>query len=679
MSRIDWDALTQEWFARLDKGYATPPYTAEELKTLQEVLTEFNIPTSAFVLREQEETESQEDAPTEPQKRFHAASAEFLESSEKFTAYIKSRYIEPGREIRGLEGVYEELNKLLDSDKQQVAKIIGENTNRKLENGTFKIGKYETMLLRIINTNVRIENSSPFQLFFAIAFNGVLQGNTPGSKANVNIPENNGLLVGSFRENSTQSLGKLSQKASDILNGILTVHKLATGKQLSPNMNVVEVNAAIDTIESESGTQLVNNMITTSDSPTQKISETDKQMILAMLKHTKVETAAITFINEIDTYIRNSLKGASYWATITPEGMAYIKPIARIYKIVKPNKKALVLPDTINDFSGNSINVRSSAIHSTLLEMNDSITEDVNPEFTKLVDFMRNATIFEKYVMDKYAMEGQAIAGLPELYEAVLKSGSRDELIELLADSSKRDLTGKNFKMNPVETILFEKIMNTIRIQNGHPSELWFAIIFNGEVKGGVAGDSGITSDVDVDSQGVSLKSYAKLGTVDFGSIPVTHQRALRNIISVSEVITSTYVNPSITRGSLEEQFRLLSDPKIKSDIRALIELSETTNIKILESLGKKITGALGGRDVDDMVEKFIDDINAFIREKVESVSYWGIIIPSKRAVYLDTSEEIYRALESDPKTGRLSDGIIQFKGNKLYINGNKIHNEIMN
>jgi hypothetical protein len=138
-------------------------------------------------------------------------------------------------------------------------------------------------------------------------------------------------------------------------------------------------------------------------------------------------------------------------------------------------------------------------------------------------------------------------------------------------------------------------------------------------------------------------------------------------------------VNPSITRGSLEEQFRLLSDPKIKSDIRALIELSETTNIKILQSLGKKITGALGGRDVDDMVEKFIDDINAFIREKVESVSYWGIIIPSRRAVYLDTSEEIYRALESDPKTGKLSDGIIQFKGNKLYINGNKIHNEIMN
>ncbi len=70
--------------------------------------------------------------------------------------------------------------------------------------------------------------------------------------------------------------------------------------------------------------------------------------------------------------------------------------------VVKPNKKALVLPDTINDFSGNSINVRSSAIHSTLLEMNDSITEEVNPEFTKPADFMRDAMVFEQFVSERF-------------------------------------------------------------------------------------------------------------------------------------------------------------------------------------------------------------------------------------------------------------------------------------
>ena len=40
---MNLNKIIQEWFYRLDKGYATPPYNETELKILDEVLIEFNV------------------------------------------------------------------------------------------------------------------------------------------------------------------------------------------------------------------------------------------------------------------------------------------------------------------------------------------------------------------------------------------------------------------------------------------------------------------------------------------------------------------------------------------------------------------------------------------------------------------------------------------------------------
>ena len=57
-------------------------------------------------------------------------------------------------------------------------------------------------------------------------------------------------------------------------------------------------------------------------------------------------------------------------------------------------------------------------------------------------------------------------------------------------------------------------------MKNGEPSELWFAIMYNGQAKGGVAKGGDIESDVDVDGTGVSIKNYTSIANLDFGSLP---------------------------------------------------------------------------------------------------------------------------------------------------------------
>ena len=46
---MDKDAIIQEWFFRLPKGYATAPYSKEEMNILHEVLDENGLNGSIFV------------------------------------------------------------------------------------------------------------------------------------------------------------------------------------------------------------------------------------------------------------------------------------------------------------------------------------------------------------------------------------------------------------------------------------------------------------------------------------------------------------------------------------------------------------------------------------------------------------------------------------------------------
>lgn len=291
-------------------------------------------------------------------------------------------------------------------------------------------------------------------------------------------------------------------------------------------------------------------------------------------------------------------------------------------------------------------------------------------------DFMASPQIFEDYIGEHYVFQDQQVDGLDALYALVV---NKPEIVKIIDTKYSRNLQSTKYVMSSSEKQLFDIIMRNINIKNGNPSELWFSIVYNGKVKGGVAGRS-IVSDVEVGNDDVSLKNYSKLNTVDFGSLSGPTWESIYDIIQISSLITGEKVNISMTRDSINNQLNLLSNSDTQRQIGELIQLSKTTDIKAIKTIGSKFENLIGSdnpADLNKIIDSVLREIDLSIESKLKAVGYWGIII--NNTVYLETTENMFNALKSDTKTNRLSPAIIQFKGSKLYVNGNYIHREIVN
>jgi len=174
----------------------------------------------------------------------------------------------------------------------------------------------------------------------------------------------------------------------------------------------------------------------------------------------------------------------------------------------------------------------------------------------------------------------------------------------------------------------------------------------------------------------VSLKNYSSIAQVDFGTVSGEVWESLQDMFNVLKLITGQSINQSLTRASLNSQFAFLSQPEIQQQISDLIELSKTTNINAIKNITSKFNSALNGKPVNQLLRSILDNINTVIKDKVTQVQYWGIILKGK--VFLESSTNIYNKLKTNPEDIQLPDSISQFKGSKLYVNGNKIHDEII-
>jgi len=278
---------------------------------------------------------------------------------------------------------------------------------------------------------------------------------------------------------------------------------------------------------------------------------------------------------------------------------------------------------------------------------------------------------FENFILSEYAMQGQQFLGLGLLYQKINESPNRDKLLALITDLNKKPLQAGDYKIEGISAELYQLISQTVKVPNGHYSELWFAIKFNGEVKGGVAGDS-IVSDVDVDSDGVSLKDYEKISTVDFGNLTADTATLLKIAVNSFEMLTGMQINKSMTRDSINAVLENLDSEELKNDIRALMQISKDTEIKVIRRFVDKLQRFMPDGDSERIVENFCEQLDETIKAKLSdgNVRWWGII--SKGILHLETSDEMFQTLKC--VNNRISPAVSNFKGFHLFVNGNRIN-----
>jgi hypothetical protein len=284
---------------------------------------------------------------------------------------------------------------------------------------------------------------------------------------------------------------------------------------------------------------------------------------------------------------------------------------------------------------------------------------------------------FEDYILKHYSVPGQKIIGLQSLYDTInrLHPATAIKVFDLIRLPADLQLKTGVFPIRKEFEILYDVIKQTVKIPNGDESELWFAIVFDGKVVGAVPGESGIESDVIVGTQTVSLKNYEST-TFDFGSLAPEATQMLNNFLEMAKLLTGQDISKSKGREQINSVLEFLDDEKVESDIRQLIELGNTSDIALLQNIGKRLQSFYDLDDnLDTMIHSFCTIIDRMVTEKLSTVGWWGMIVKGNKTLFLESSNDLIPVLTC--KNDRLSPAIANFHQNKLFVLGSQLSTKV--
>jgi len=314
------------------------------------------------------------------------------------------------------------------------------------------------------------------------------------------------------------------------------------------------------------------------------------------------------------------------------------------------------------------LNEWSFRCHDGIVDMKDpkkkAILDEILKEYNTNLKEVQTAKEFETLIFKKYVAPNQKISGLNFLYENIVKSDNVTELFSLIEKSGGKTLQPGEYSItNKLENELYYLISNGITIPNGNPSELWFAIMYNGKVVGGVkseeTGDA--AADIIADEKSISLKNYSSSGTIDLGTLPSDTSKAFNKLLNFLGVVTGTEIDSTIPVSSLNNVLNATSN----EDVKDFLDFAQDNKSKWVQNLYSYIKS----NDLDNIKEKFIENLNSAVLNKINKVNYWVAIIGDK--IYIKSSEEISNKVSSS--TDEISTAISSLKGNHLFVNGNVV------
>lgn len=283
---------------------------------------------------------------------------------------------------------------------------------------------------------------------------------------------------------------------------------------------------------------------------------------------------------------------------------------------------------------------------------------------------------FEQYINKQFAINAkQQFIGLPGMYDAIMNHPESDQLIELITSPPRMQLATGVVPIRGIYNVLFKIIESTIKIPNGNQSELWLAIVYGGQVKGAVAGDTGIEADVQIGTDTVSLKNYEDI-TFDFGSLPTEGIELLNSFLEMGKLLTGQEIKKSKGAIGINNLLDFLDNEKIESEIRQLIELGNTSDITFLKNIATQLQKFYTLSDnLDNMIHAFCIIVNKMISEKINSVGWWGMIVKPNETLFLESSADLAPILMC--RNDRLSPAIANFHQNKLFVKGSQLNTKV--
>jgi hypothetical protein len=247
--------------------------------------------------------------------RKHQNDDAFLNAAE-FESYIKSKFSVEGQEIIGLAGMY---NAIIDSpETDQLIQLITGPSQMRLETGVVPIRGIYLTLYRIIKHTIKIPNGDESELWFAIAYGGLVKGAVAGeSGIEADIEVGDQTISLKNYEKTTFDFGSLPTEGVQLLNSFLEMAKLLTGQDINKTKGRIDINRVLDFLDNEK-----------TESDIRHIIELGQNSDIELLKNISIklrsfytlsdnlDTMIHAFCNIVDKMVSHKIRSVGWWGMI---------------------------------------------------------------------------------------------------------------------------------------------------------------------------------------------------------------------------------------------------------------------------------------------------------------------------------------------------------------------------
>lgn len=313
--------------------------------------------------------------------------------------------------------------------------------------------------------------------------------------------------------------------------------------------------------------------------------------------------------------------------------------------------------------------------------------EDLQSEPTQIsvTGIMESPEAFEAYVGKTYAYSAgtvvQQIENLDALYAKIkqISQPQYDAVVNIITDTTPYYTLRRDDIRITGTALLLYNACKVVKIPNGHWSELFFAFMFKGRVKAGVAGEEdNIKSDVETSNPpaNISVKSYESV-TYDCGTLPDGSYNKLKKFIALGELLTGIDMETStMSTIELNNILRELESEHLQDEIKEILK-QEDSSFVLIKNAALRIRSILGSESPDyleSIIDAFCNDLDKTLQTAfVDKVNWWAMFNRKNNTLFLRSSEEIFNAVRCRSEYPRISNAIPNFHQGKVWLKGTSI------
>lgn len=299
-------------------------------------------------------------------------------------------------------------------------------------------------------------------------------------------------------------------------------------------------------------------------------------------------------------------------------------------------------------------------------------------------DYSYTADMFESYIQMYYVHPQQKIYNITSMYDSINKytEPTRSSIFELCSRDRCSD-TFMSRDMTDIEMHLYDA-SQTIKISNGDPSEIWCSIIYNGILESSVSNGnkSGVTTDVSVGSQRLSIKSHKsrKSSHINLGRFQKVSERAVDedNLYQIIDLLRDiSGQRPSINKSTGKETAGLgredlnrvldrVESTKVTEQVREILQIE--TSVSVFQRIQEQIR-SLTNQYSMSLSEGFCRVMDTSMYRHTHAVDRWILLDSycSPYHIWTIDSDTLYERAKCTTEH-RLSNCIASLDGGYLWI-----------